>query len=180
MRRIKYCIPEDSMNPKKEAFHIERDSNLNLITNIGDGQVINFKFDGYTKTKGLIKPLANNCCAYCGDRIANNTVTVEHFRPKKSLRYRKNEFIIKNGEYQATNTLMEKSKYGYFLWGSHYKNLQPVFFEFAWIKNNLNERIEYVIETMRGVYEKHIQIRGVIFIKWNYKIISFIKRYLFA
>lgn len=124
MRKIKYCRPLDIMNPNKPVFLTERRDNLVLVNN-ANGSPVNFSFKGYKDTKELIKPLASNCCGYCGDRIGNNTVTVEHFRPKKELKKRTNEFILYNGNYLSTNTSQTASKHGYFLWGSHYKNLLP-------------------------------------------------------
>lgn len=124
MKNIKYCAPESSMEIQSEEFLNERRSNLGLI-NITNPQTVNFKFLGYENNKESIKKLANYCCGYCGDRIANTTVSVDHFRPKGKLSYRNNEFILKDNNFESTNTSKLKSRYGYFLWGSHYKNLIP-------------------------------------------------------
>ncbi|HCG8095748.1 hypothetical protein [Vibrio parahaemolyticus] len=127
MRKINYCIPNKAMVVTSEEYVKERKSNIKLAVNaVGNKrESLNFKFSGYVNNKDIIRYLIGGCCAYCGDKITQHTPVVEHYRPKNRLTYRKNEFIINNGRYDKRNKSTVKSLYGYFLWGSHYKNLLP-------------------------------------------------------
>tara|TARA_R110001583_G_scaffold26533_16_gene95569 strand:+ start:9704 stop:10804 length:1101 start_codon:yes stop_codon:yes gene_type:complete len=156
MKRINYCHPKSSMNPNDINFIEEVKENIKLVESIDwskeSRQSLKFCFSGYTNGKDLIRPLAEGSCAYCGDKITQATLVLEHYRPKNRLKARDNEFLITNGEFLTLNKGQTVSYYGYFIWGSHYKNLLPACRpcntgegnkEAVYINNSLNYSAKY-------------------------------------
>ncbi|WP_304543825.1 HNH endonuclease [Sulfurimonas microaerophilic] len=126
MKKIKYLSPiPDNLNFTSSINRRFRFNNmLNILSSTGS-----LSFNGYANdaNKNFIRKLANGCCAYCGARIGNQTITVEHYRPKAKLEFLDNDCY----KYQYMN-IQSKFKqdrdichYGYFLWGDDSKNLLP-------------------------------------------------------
>ncbi|AQM67456.1 hypothetical protein Vca1114GL_00935 [Vibrio campbellii] len=117
------------MDPNDISFKNEVNRNISLVSNINwtitNRRTLNFSFSGYENGKSIIRPLAKGSCAYCGDKIRQHTLVVEHYRPKNRLKARDNEFVLTNGEFLETNRSRILSYYGYFIWGSDYRNLLP-------------------------------------------------------
>ncbi|OBS96137.1 hypothetical protein A9257_11995 [Vibrio cyclitrophicus] len=129
MKKINFCNPKSSMNPNDIRFKNEVKSNIALVESIDrtrlDRKKLNFTFSGYDNGKDLIRPLASGSCAYCGVKINQHTLVVEHYRPKNRLKVRDNEFLLTNGKLLPDNKGRIVSNYGYFIWGSDYRNLLP-------------------------------------------------------
>ncbi|MFA0035774.1 HNH endonuclease [Vibrio chagasii] len=156
MEKINYCNPKNSMNPNNIEFINEVKGNIYLVeSNNWTGmnrKKLNFSFSGYDNGKDLIRPLAKGSCAYCGAKINQHTLVVEHYRPKNRLKARDNEFLLTGGEFLPSNKSRIVSDYGYFIWGSDYRNLLPACRpcntgegnnEGVYINNSLNFSIKY-------------------------------------
>lgn len=108
----------------------ENRNKIIMASNSPKKEKLNFRGYNAEENKTKIRNLADGCCAYCGIRVnSNTTVTVEHFRPKAELHFKKNYLKVdgldsteRDGKHKI---LREKCDYGYFLWGDDGKNLLP-------------------------------------------------------
>ena len=130
MRRIKELrtTPSDLHFYSLESF-LNRVNNEKNVNASSSNARIELSFPGYEKNvnKELVRKLASGCCAYCGTRIVTNTITVEHFRPKKRLDLLSRDCFEKQFKNSNVTFSQESIKctYGYFLWGDDSRNLFP-------------------------------------------------------
>lgn len=89
-------------------------------------------FPGYEDplNKELIKKLADGCCAYCGRRLKDSTIIVEHYRPKKELHFRVNEIRLEGVHLEVSRRIkfesrLEKCNYGYYKFADDIHNMFP-------------------------------------------------------
>ncbi|WP_122033258.1 HNH endonuclease [Aliivibrio sp. EL58] len=134
MRKISplKSVPNNLKFLSKESRE-SRTNNLIKINNQTGNSKASLHFPGYNSNKTLIRNIDNGRCAYCGKLIKDTqTETVEHYRPKAELTFRKNYLIIDeiyNNEHSRSGKYILKKnstcKFGYFLWGDYYLNLLP-------------------------------------------------------
>jgi hypothetical protein len=176
MKKIK-CLDDvpQSLTNSSAIFLERQQANLEIIGST-QNSTAELSFPGYQNqtNKELIRALANGCCAYCGVKVSGEqTLVVEHFRPKKDLKFRQNECRIeglhldidhRTGKFEM---LASQKNYGYFKWGDDHLNLFPscnacntgegnngIYVASDVVKGNLEYKIPYGKKTFFPVFYK--------------------------
>ena len=132
MIKISYINPvPDNMDPQQKVYRDELGGNIQMFRhrNRKNDEPLDFNFRGYenAKNKNIVRAITNGRCAYCGVRTTDSSqLEIEHYRPKKRLNIRSNEFILhKASGYLRNAVICDTVRHGYFKLGSDYKNLLP-------------------------------------------------------
>lgn len=136
MHKLEIINPiPDNLNINSKDNSIFQKNNLNkIISHRALTNKAKLTFPGYSNqaNKIAIYNLSFGCCGYCGLRInSTQTETVEHYRPKAELHFKKNylgyEDLSVNEENRKNKYKLEHviCDYGYFKWGDDINNLLP-------------------------------------------------------
>lgn len=132
MINISYLSPIPKLlDPDHSEYRITFLSNFRKFKGVlpTSDDPIEFDFSGYENdtNKDKIRGVTKGNCSYCG--VCTTDVTqleVEHYRPKKRLDIRANEFVLhKKSNHRLTNTPIATVRHGYFMHGNDYRNLTP-------------------------------------------------------
>lgn len=181
MRKIDPIYPlPDSLDLTSDENKKNRLENIRRIVFNKGPKKAKLSFKGYERNKEAIGKLNDGCCAYCGSRIDDNeTVEVEHYRPKNELKFRKNELCpegLDKPEDQRRgkfDLLKNPENYGYFVWGDDGYNLLPAC---GACNSGRGKNGVFIAKKIDGkVYQSNIE-KGIPYGKRNFFPIAYDKR----
>lgn len=132
MIKVFYISPiPKNINPTEALYRKVLHSNIELFRRRDreKDDSLNFNFSGYENqlNKRKIRSITKGRCGYCGARTTDTSqLEIEHFRPKKRLDIRSNEFILHSkSNHKLANGPSGIVRHGYFKFGNDYRNLLP-------------------------------------------------------